>query len=103
MRLFFKACVLSLSLLTSASVVAGVEKTVKITVVLRFVADYTDIPMNAMTFSEGQPPKFLGAAYPHPNGICEIFVIEPKDVHDTHKMEILGHEILHCYRGAYHQ
>lgn len=33
---------------------------------------------------------------------CTIYAYEPKDVNDFERMETLGHELLHCFRGSYH-
>jgi hypothetical protein len=33
---------------------------------------------------------------------CTIHNLTPKKVEDTARMENLGHELLHCFKGAYH-
>ena len=34
---------------------------------------------------------------------CTIYAYEPTDVNDRERMYVLGHELLHCFRGDYHK
>jgi hypothetical protein len=33
--------------------------------------------------------------------ICEVYVVQPRDFNDSSRLEVLGHEVLHCL-GARH-
>lgn len=67
---------------------------------IHYVDNLKDIPLNKFF---NYPPKFAGFGYPNPHtGICDVFVLKPKDENDKNRMEILGHEIMHCTDGAYH-
>ena len=37
------------------------------------------------------------------NNKCTIWAYEPKGTKDEQHMEILGHEVMHCFRGSYHK
>lgn len=82
---------------------AEVVKTVEFRVKLYLVDDYKDIPLNeGFNYEDGMPP-YLGAAYIDKHfGDCEIWVKDPKGVMDFKHNEILGHELVHCYKGDYH-
>jgi len=43
----------------------------------------------------------IGLAYPDGNN-CIVYAFEPEYVDDRYN-EILAHELLHCFRGAYHK
>lgn len=34
---------------------------------------------------------------------CTVYAYEPADVNDRERIYVLGHEILHCFRGDYHK
>lgn len=36
-------------------------------------------------------------------GTCTIWAYEPRGEHDSEYMLILGHEMMHCFRGRYHE
>ncbi|WP_407305623.1 hypothetical protein [Acinetobacter sp.] len=42
-------------------------------------------------------------AFHIPENFCDIYVMMPDSVDDQKKMAILGHELMHCRYGAYHQ
>jgi len=44
----------------------------------------------------------LGVANSREDG-CTIWVHEPEGIYDRRNLQILGHEVLHCYRGSYHE
>lgn len=42
-------------------------------------------------------------AFHSPANFCDIYVMMPSSVDDSKKMEIIGHELLHCRYGEYHK
>lgn len=42
-------------------------------------------------------------AFHSPQNFCDIYVMMPDSVSDTKKLEIIGHELLHCRYGEYHK
>lgn len=34
---------------------------------------------------------------------CTIYAYEPQGENDYDKLETFGHELLHCFRGSYHE
>lgn len=42
-------------------------------------------------------------AFHSPANFCDIYVMMPNSVDDRKKMEIIGHELLHCRYGEYHK
>jgi len=88
-----------LILLFLISAPTNAREIIRLEIRLVLVDDYADIPMNRFAF---ETPRYLGSAKPMPNGVCEIHVKDPKDVNDKLHMEILGHELVHCYKGNYH-
>ena len=42
-------------------------------------------------------------AFHSPANFCDIYVMMPESMDDDKKMEIIGHELLHCRFGEYHK
>lgn len=42
-------------------------------------------------------------AFHSPQNFCDIYVVMPDAVSDDKRMQIIGHELMHCRYGAYHQ
>ena len=38
-----------------------------------------------------------------PQNHCEIYAVAPKTMNHTGEFQVLGHELLHCRYGAYHE
>ena len=89
----------ALFLLLALSFNVGAYEIHKFTIEVRYVDDLMQIPIN-----DGyNHPKYLGLGYPDPKtGICTVYVQKPSGADDIYKLEILGHELLHCTDGAYH-
>lgn len=85
-------------LLTAGDVAIG-DEIHRLFIEIHYVNSYADVPLNrGYNFT-----RFQGAAYPNRSHTrCEVYVVKPSGVNDTHKMEILGHEMLHCTDGDYH-
>lgn len=42
-------------------------------------------------------------AFYTPRNHCEVYAVEPRTMNDSNEFKILGHELLHCRYGAYHE
>lgn len=72
---------------------------VKLTVV--YVDSVHEIPV-PITSKFGYAKGYeLGSAFVK-DDVCKIYVLKPASRFDTKRMEILGHEVMHCTNGAYH-
>ena len=92
-----------LILLFSLTMTAQADKVIDINLKLILVDSLDDIPMNKFANKKGEKHPYLGSALNLPEGGCIVHVQPPRDVNDIHRMEILGHEIVHCYKGKYHE
>jgi hypothetical protein len=41
-------------------------------------------------------------AYHHDTNVCDVYLSDPRNLDDS-KTTVLGHEVLHCFIGAYHE
>jgi hypothetical protein len=67
-------------------------------VVVHWVGDDIDEVVRAC-------PELKGGTYygcARDNGVCDVWVQQPKDFNDVARLAVLGHEILHCL-GARHE
>lgn len=49
-------------------------------------------------------PRNPGCTISYPDrGRCTIYVIVPDAMDQSHRFERVGHEVLHCFYGAYHE
>jgi len=62
-----------------------------------FVDNLSAIP--GQIYSNGHP-RFLGM-YEQVSETCRVNLIKPGDWNDAKKMEILGHEVMHCVWGPH--
>jgi len=70
---------------------------------IRYIDSPLEIPLNQINvFGYGIPPYFLGSSI-RENNRCILHVYKPKNAADTFRMEILGHELMHCTHGQYHR
>ena len=82
--------------------VAGAELK-DITLHVHYLDNVTQMPKNAMTYN-GQ--RQLGyAEVSKKSGVteCHVYVVKPRNRNDFWRMEILGHEVMHCTDGDYHK
>jgi hypothetical protein len=63
-----------------------------------YVNSVKDIPVN----KGYNYPLYLGYTTITPKS-CLVYVVKPSSVADFHKMEILGHEVMHCTDKDYHK
>lgn len=72
---------------------------------IRWIRDETKIKDALLEYSKEYPLQegmyYEGLAYWRGNR-CTVYSFEPLDNYDTHAMMVLGHEMLHCFRGAFH-
>ena len=64
-----------------------------------FVDHYREIPHQQMYAGH---PRYLGMSDPQkfPN-VCTIWMKKPDNWDDKEKMEIVGHELMHCVWGLH--
>jgi hypothetical protein len=67
---------------------------------------WLDEPSKYCALRNGTPPanhQYLGCSAIVGNGkVCEVVMAHPKNFNDNLKLEVLGHELMHCL-GARHE
>jgi len=86
-----------MSLLLFASTIQAEVFETKLKIV--FVDDYKEIPKQWYFFNK---PQFLGMSnLDNLPEECILYVMKPDDWNDKLKMEIIGHELMHCHWGEH--
>jgi hypothetical protein len=103
-KILVLSAILSLAACDSTTTVESIKPT-------RDTKDFTVrlnvVPQNQIT----EKCNALGNAYDAngcnafhtPENFCDIYVVMPDNVNDSKRLEIMGHELLHCRYGAYHK
>lgn len=70
---------------------------------ITWISDPIDVGKMLAEQSEKQGNSIIGVAeWNARESECTIWAYEPKNRYDSEYMRTLGHEVLHCFRGSYH-
>jgi len=68
-----------------------------------WVSDPIEVGKKLRRYNEENDKRAIGLAqWDRYDAECTIWAYEPKNRYDSKYMRILGHELLHCFRGRYH-
>lgn len=71
------------------------------TAIIQWISDPAAVEAVWADWGEGRRVSGLALIGPF-QVVCNIYALDPKDVKDRQKMATLGHEVLHCMKGKFH-
>ncbi len=72
---------------------------------LEWISDPVEIQERFDKFKDGHklgPERMVTGVAERRGSSCTIWAAMPEDENDTDALDTLGHEVLHCYVGSFH-